>query len=108
MEKFRKEREEWLRTFLELPTEYHTATRFVGFSSGSTPKRCQNACMTGWDATTRRVLWRSLNIKNSIVTADAMSCQKEIVKKIVEGGADYVIGLKGNQSGLLEDVSLIF
>jgi len=50
----------------------------------------------------------SLNIENSIVTADAMSCQKEIVKKVVEGRADYVIGLKGNQPGLLEDVSLYF
>lgn len=50
----------------------------------------------------------SLNIENSIVTADAMSCQKEVVKKIREGGADYVIGLKGNQPELLENVSLYF
>jgi len=35
----------------------------------------------------------SLNIESSIVTADAMSFQKEIVKKTLEGGADYVIGL---------------
>ena len=53
-------------------------------------------------------LLNSLNIENSIVTADAMSCQKEIVKKIREGGADYVIGLKGNQPALLEDISLYF
>jgi len=53
-------------------------------------------------------LLASLNIENSIVTADAMSCQKEIVKKAVEGKADYVIGLKGSQPGLLEDVSLYF
>ncbi len=50
----------------------------------------------------------SLNIENSIVTADAMSYQKEIVKKIMEEGADYVIGLKGNEPDLLEDVSLYF
>lgn len=50
----------------------------------------------------------SLNIENSIVTADAMSCQKEIVKKIWKGGADYVIGLKGNHPALLEDVPLSF
>lgn len=49
-----------------------------------------------------------LNIENSIVTADAMSCQKSIVKKICERGADYVIGLKGNQPALLENVSLYF
>ena len=41
----------------------------------------------------------SLNIiENSIVTADAMSCQKGIVGKMQEGKADYMISLKGNQS----------
>ncbi len=53
-------------------------------------------------------LLASLNIEGSIVTADAMSCQKEIVDKIRAGKADYVIGLKGNQPSLLEDVSLYF
>ena len=43
----------------------------------------------------------SLNIEDSIVTADAMSCQKEIVRKIREGKADYVISLKGNHPALL-------
>ena len=50
----------------------------------------------------------SLNIENSIVTADAMSCQKEIIRRIRAGKADYVIGLKGNQPALLEDISLYF
>ena len=50
----------------------------------------------------------SLNIEGSIVTADAMSCQKEAVRKIRDGKADYVIGLKGNQPALLEDISLYF
>ena len=48
----------------------------------------------------------SLNIENSIITADAMSCRKEIVRKIRESQADYVIGLKGNHPALLEDISL--
>lgn len=53
-------------------------------------------------------LLASLNIEGSVVTADAMSCQKKIVERIQNGGADYVIGLKGNQSALLENVSLYF
>lgn len=53
-------------------------------------------------------LWDSLNREDSIVTADAMICQKEIVRKIREGKADYVISLKGNQPALLEDISLYF
>lgn len=43
-----------------------------------------------------------LDIKGTIVTADAMSCQKEIVKKITDKGGDYVIGLKENQRNLYE------
>ena len=50
----------------------------------------------------------SLNVAWSIVTADAMSCQKSIVQKIQDSRADYVIGLKGNQPALLEVVSLYF
>lgn len=50
----------------------------------------------------------SLHVEGSIVTADAMSCQKSIVQKIQDAKADYVIGLKGNQPSLLENVSLYF
>ena len=50
----------------------------------------------------------SSNIEGSIVTADAMSYQKEIVRKILVSKADYVISLKVNQPALLEDISLYF
>lgn len=53
-------------------------------------------------------LLNSLNISGSIITADAMSCQKKIVKQICEGEADYVIALKENQPNLLENISLYF
>ena len=49
-----------------------------------------------------------LDVEGSIITADAMSCQKAITAKIVECKADYVIGLKGNQGNLLEDVKFYF
>ena len=38
-----------------------------------------------------------LDIEGTIVTTDAMSCQREIVKKIEDKKGDYVIGLKENQ-----------
>lgn len=41
-----------------------------------------------------------LDIENSIITLDAMGCQKEIAKQIVRGKADYILALKGNHSGL--------
>lgn len=53
-------------------------------------------------------LLRVLALKGSIVTIDAMGCQKEIVETIVEQGADYAIALKKNQGNLYEDVSEIF
>lgn len=44
-----------------------------------------------------------LDLKGATVTIDAMGCQTEIVEKIVDAKADYVIGLKGNQPSLLEE-----
>ena len=41
-----------------------------------------------------------LDIKGCIITADAMSCQKEIIAKIADSDADYTIGLKENQATL--------
>lgn len=41
-----------------------------------------------------------LDIENSIITLDAMGCQKEIAKQIIEQKADYLLALKGNHSGM--------
>ena len=53
-------------------------------------------------------LLEMLDIGGCIITADAMSCQKAIVKKIVEKGADYALSLKGNQSILCTEVREYF
>jgi Transposase len=44
-----------------------------------------------------------LVLKGCFVTIDAMGCQKEIAKKIIEKEADYILALKGNQGCLEED-----
>jgi len=49
-----------------------------------------------------------LELRDCIVTIDAMGCQKVIAEKIMEQGADYVFGLKGNQTNLNDDVRLYF
>lgn len=49
-----------------------------------------------------------LALKGAIVTIDAMGCQKKIAEKIIDKGADYVLGLKGNQGTLRDDVELLF
>ena len=45
-----------------------------------------------------------LDIENSIITLDAMGCQKEIAKQIVEQKADYILALKGNHSGMQSEL----
>jgi predicted transposase YbfD/YdcC len=51
-----------------------------------------------------------VDVRNRIVTADAMHCQRDTCKKIIdeEHGGDYVLGLKGNQGTLHEDIKLFF
>jgi predicted transposase YbfD/YdcC len=47
-----------------------------------------------------------LAIEGAIVTIDAMGCQRDIARKVVDKKADYVLALKGNQGSLREDVEL--
>ena len=42
----------------------------------------------------------TLLLKGAIVTIDAMGCQQRIAQKIVDGEADYVLAVKGNQGAL--------
>jgi predicted transposase YbfD/YdcC len=42
-------------------------------------------------------LLRLVDIKGAIITIDAMGTQKAIARQIVDGKADYVLALKGNQ-----------
>jgi len=53
-------------------------------------------------------LLEMLDIEGAIVTIDAMGCQRDIAQKIIDGKADYVLALKGNQGTLREDVELFF
>jgi len=49
-------------------------------------------------------LLRLVDIKGTIITIDAMGTQKAIAAEIVNGGADYVLALKGNQGTMHEQV----
>jgi predicted transposase YbfD/YdcC len=168
MEEFGRDKEEWLRTFLELengipshdtfrrvfmlikPVEFQrsflnwvegvrelTDKEVIGIdgkqSRGSKKKnkksKIQNEglrMVSAWAVKNRLVLGqqktqeksneitaipellRLLSLKGCIVTIDAMGCQREIVKQIVEQEADYVISLKGNQGNLHKDVKDYF
>jgi DDE_Tnp_1-associated/Transposase DDE domain len=51
-------------------------------------------------------LLEMLSLKGTIVTVDALNCQRAIAEQIVKQGGDYVLALKGNQGGLHQDVCL--
>lgn len=49
-----------------------------------------------------------LDIKGAVITTDAMSCQKDIVKLICDKEADYIIAIKDNQKNLKENIEYEF
>jgi predicted transposase YbfD/YdcC len=53
-------------------------------------------------------LLQLIDIKESIITIDAMGCQTKIAKAIGAQGADYVFCLKENQKTLFDNVKAIF
>ena len=53
-------------------------------------------------------LMKLMDIRGSVVTADALNCQKDIASQIIDQGGDYVLAVKSNQPSLHEDVKLFF
>ena len=47
-----------------------------------------------------------LSLRGTIVTVDALNCQRAIAQQIVDQGGDYALALKGNQGTLHDDVTL--
>ena len=52
-------------------------------------------------------LLRMLSLKGSIVTADALNCQRAIAAQIVQQQGDYALARKANQESLHDDVALL-
>ena len=57
---------------------------------------------------TAQALLAKIQLKNCIVTFDAMNTQKETIRIINEGKGDYVGGLKRNQQTFYNEVALFF
>jgi predicted transposase YbfD/YdcC len=49
-----------------------------------------------------------LLVEGSVITIDAMGCQKAIAAKIMRRKADYILALKGNQGNLYKEVTDLF
>ena len=49
-----------------------------------------------------------LTLKGTVVTTDAMGCQRDIAGQIHAAGGDYLLAVKDNQPTLHEDLKLLF
>lgn len=85
---------------------YHVVSAWVG-EQGITLGEIQVGEKTN-EITQVPELLDLLDIKGDIITADAMSCQKEIAAKIKEKEADYILALKGNQPTMENEVKAYF
>jgi len=50
-------------------------------------------------------LLRILELSGCVITTDAMGCQKNIAKEVIEADADYVLALKANHETAHEEIS---
>ena len=53
-------------------------------------------------------LLEQIDLTDTLITIDAMGCQKEIARDIVDGGGDFVITVKDNQPTLREAIETYF
>ena len=53
-------------------------------------------------------LLEQIDLDGTLITIDAMGCQKEIVEQVVTGGGDCVIAVKDNQPKLLAGIKELF
>ena len=51
---------------------------------------------------------RALVVEGRVITVDALLTQRTIAERIVHGGGDYVMLVKGNQPQLQHDMQLVF
>ncbi|WP_284259109.1 ISAs1 family transposase [Acidocella aquatica] len=49
-----------------------------------------------------------LDLRDRIITGDAIFCQKSITQAVVDGGGDYLLPIKNNQKTLRENIETAF
>jgi len=60
------------------------------------------------EITAMPALLKLLDLRGAVVTADAMHCQRDLAKRVVAAGGDYILQVKDNQPQLHEDLKLLF
>jgi len=69
---------------------------------------CEGVRGKGHELALLKTLLERLELKDKLISIDAIGCQREICSTITEAKGHYLIGLKGNQSQLFKDVCLAF
>ncbi len=49
-------------------------------------------------------LLKELDITGCLVVADALNCQRETAKVVIEGNADYLLSVEANQPALMQEI----
>lgn len=62
----------------------------------------------GNEITAALALLKELPLEGAIFTGDAIFCQREICKTIIDGGGDYLFVVKDNQPEMKADIALSF
>lgn len=60
------------------------------------------------EAKTALLLLKTLVLKGKVIVGDAMFCQREVCKEILDSGGDYFFVVKENQPTLLKNIQLAF
>jgi len=98
--------EEPLRKYLELPNGIPSCDTIQWVFAMVSPEYLQEFRRRWNEITAIPELLKQLNVQGTIVTTYAMGCQTDIARQIRKGKADYMLGLKGNQGTLHEDVDV--
>jgi predicted transposase YbfD/YdcC len=53
-------------------------------------------------------LLQQIEWEGRVITGDAMFCQRNLCRQVVESGGDYLFVVKGNQPGLKADLEMVF
>ena len=94
-------KEEWFKSFLELPNGIPSHDTFGDVFARLDPEQFQH-CFIEWIQAVAQLT------QGEVVAIDGMGCQKEIAREIVEVQADYLLAVKKNQGQLYEDVRDLF
>jgi predicted transposase YbfD/YdcC len=84
----------------------HTVSAYLsgaGLVLGATKTACKSNEITAIPE-----LLRLLDLRGATVTIDAIGCQTEIAKTIVDGGGHYLLAVKDNQPTLHQDIAATF